>query len=222
MTEHNTDDRIGSSTELTAAASNSLERMTDEELLLEYRMTGGSGVFETLVKRYERELYNYLRRFLNNQVLAEDAFQATFMQVHLKCHLFDSERKVRPWLYTVATNQAIDIQRRNRRHRLVSLDRPNRVQHNELGTLVDVLSGKEGEPANGLEQGERKEWIRQAVAALPEQLRSAVKLVYFRGMKYREAADELEVPVGTVKSRLHSAVKRLGKAWEESQPPANN
>ena len=58
---------------------------TDEELLLEYRVTGRPAVFETLVKRYERELYNYLRRFLNNQVLAEDAFQATFMQVHLKC-----------------------------------------------------------------------------------------------------------------------------------------
>jgi RNA polymerase sigma-70 factor, ECF subfamily len=221
MTEQNTDDRIVSSSAKDGAPVD-LAGMTDEELLLEYRMTGGSAVFETLVKRYERELYNYLRRFLNNQVLAEDAFQATFMQVHLKCHLFDDQRKVRPWLYTVATNQAIDIQRRNRRHRLVSLDRPNRVQHSELGTLVDVLSGKEGEPANGLEQGERKEWIRQAVAALPEQLRSAVKLVYFRGMKYREAADELAVPVGTVKSRLHSAVKRLGKAWEDSQPPANN
>jgi RNA polymerase sigma-70 factor, ECF subfamily len=228
MTEQNTDDRISnSSTKLSTATSTSLTAdalaaMTDEELLLEYRMTGGSAVFETLVKRYERELYNYLRRFLTNQVLAEDAFQATFMQVHLKCQLFDEQRKVRPWLYTVATNQAIDIQRRNRRHRLVSLDRPNRVQHNELGTLVDVLSGKEGEPAIGLETGERKEWIRQAVAALPEQLRSAVKLVYFRGMNYREAADELAVPVGTVKSRLHSAVKRLGKAWEDSQPTQNN
>jgi RNA polymerase sigma-70 factor (ECF subfamily) len=149
--------------------------------------------------------------------LAEDAFQATFMQVHLKCHLYDADRKVRPWLYTVATNQAIDIQRRNRRHRLVSLDRPNRVQHDELGSLVDVLSGRDGEPANDLETGERKEWIRRAVAALPEQLQSAVKLVYFRGMKYREAADELSVPVGTVKSRLHAAVKRLGKAWEDNQ-----
>jgi len=190
---------------------------TDEELLLEYRVTGRAAVFETMVKRYERELYNYLRRFLNNQVLAEDAFQATFMQVHLKCHLYDDSRKVRPWLYTVATNQAIDIQRRNRRHRLVSLDRPNRVQHDELGSLVDVLSGREGEPASDFETGERKEWIRKAVAALPDQLQSAVKLVYFRGMKYREAADELEVPVGTVKSRLHSAVKRLGKAWEDNQ-----
>src|SRR5687767_5084180 len=96
-----------------------IEQMSDEELLLEYRETSTAILFETLVKRYERELYNYLRRFLGSQVLAEDAFQATFIQVHLKCHLYDAERKVRPWLYTVATNQAIDIQRRNRRHRLV-------------------------------------------------------------------------------------------------------
>ncbi len=217
MTEHTTEDRA----KVTVAAAD-LGSWTDEELLIEYRMTGRSAVFETLVKRYERELYNYLRRFLNNQVLAEDAFQATFMQVHLKCHLYDEQRKVRPWLYTVATNQAIDIQRRNKRHRLVSLDRPNRVQNDELGSLVDVLSGRESEPVSDLEQGERKEWVRQAVAALPEQLRSAVKLVYFRGMKYREAADELDVPVGTVKSRLHSAVKRLGKAWEETQVSPEN
>src|SRR4051794_8064079 len=159
-----------------AVSDAELGTWTDEELLLEYRLMGRPAVFETLVKRYERELYNYLRRFLNNQVLAEDAFQATFLQVHLKCHLYDVARKVRPWLYTVATNQAIDIQRRNRRHRLVSLDRPNRIQHDELGSLVDVLSGREGEPASDLETGERKEWIRNAVAALPEQLRSAVKL----------------------------------------------
>jgi len=221
MTQKHTDDHANSnhsvSANHTVTAPVDLTNWTDEELLLEYRMTGRPAVFETLVKRYERELYNYLRRFLNNQALAEDAFQATFMQVHLKCHLYDADRKVRPWLYTVATNQAIDIQRRNRRHRLVSLDRPNRVQHDELGSLVDVLSGRDGEPANDLETGERKEWIRRAVAALPEQLQSAVKLVYFRGMKYREAADELSVPVGTVKSRLHAAVKRLGKAWEDNQ-----
>src|SRR6476469_3756959 len=202
MNTNSTEDRIVPSAMAQASTANlsaTAEQMTDEELLLEYRVTGSAPLFEALVKRYERELYNYLRRFLGSQVMAEDAFQATFVQVHLKCHLYDADRKVRPWLYTVATNQAIDIQRRNRRHRLVSLDRPNRVQHDELGSLVDVLSGREGEPVSDLETGERKEWIRRAVAALPEQLRSAVKLVYFRGMKYREAADELEVPVGTVK-----------------------
>jgi RNA polymerase sigma-70 factor (ECF subfamily) len=222
MTEHYTDDRANKDFSRQVDAPLDIDRMTDEELLLEYRLTSRSRLFETLVKRYERELYNYLRRFLNNQVLAEDAFQATFLQVHLKCHLFDGQRKVRPWLYTVATNQAIDIQRRNRRHKLVSLDRPNRVQHDELGTLIDMLSSREDEPTGGLEQSERKEWVRQAVAALPEQLRSAVRLVYFRGLKYREAADELEVPVGTVKSRLHSAVKRLGEAWHQAHPAAGH
>jgi RNA polymerase sigma-70 factor (ECF subfamily) len=213
MKEHNTEDRARSVASLAVGYGH----MTDEELLKEYCLTASPAVFETLVKRYERELYNYLRRFLNNQVLAEDAFQATFMQVHLKCHLYDADRKVRPWLYTVATNQAIDIQRRNRRHKLVSLDRPNRGQQEDLGTLIDVLSSNEVDPGEGIEQNERREWVRQAVAALPEQLRSAVRLVYFRGMKYREAADELEVPVGTVKSRLHSAVKRLGQAWQDAQ-----
>jgi RNA polymerase sigma-70 factor (ECF subfamily) len=139
------------------------------------------------------------------------------MQVHLKCQLFDGERRVRPWLYTVATNQAIDIQRRNRRHRLVSLDRCSRVEHQEVGSLIDLLRSEEVDPSDQLDQSETKQWVREAVAALPEQLRSAVRLVYFRGLKYREAADELAVPVGTVKSRIHSAVKRLGQAWEQDQ-----
>lgn len=212
MTENHTDDRTKTTVKLSSAE---LGLWTDEDLLIEYRLTGSSAVFETLVKRYERELFNYLRRYLNSQSLAEDAFQATFMQVHLKCGLYDTERKVRPWLYTIAINQAIDIQRRNARHPLVSLDRSNRIEQDQCGGLAEMLSGRESEPSAGVEMGERKEWIRTAVSALPEQLRSAVKLVYFRGLKYREAADRLHVPVGTVKSRLHSAVKRLGEAWND-------
>jgi RNA polymerase sigma-70 factor (ECF subfamily) len=212
MTEYNTEERATLARSLAG-----VDHLTDEQLLVEYRLAGSPAMFEALVKRYERELYSYLRRFLGNSVLAEDAFQATFMQVHLKCELFDGERKVRPWLYTIATNQAIDIQRRNRRHRLVSLDRPNRIEHEEVGTLLDLLGSREADPGARLDQSEKRQWVREAVGALPEQLASAVRLVYFRGLKYREAADELSVPVGTVKSRLHSAVKRLGQAWEEAQ-----
>ncbi len=80
-------------------------------------------MFEELVRRYEKELYGYLRHYLGNAEMAEDVFQQTFLQVHLKCDQFEPGRKVRPWLYTVATNQAIDYQRRNRRHRMSSLNR---------------------------------------------------------------------------------------------------
>src|SRR4051812_4797069 len=87
--------------------------MSDEQLLVAYRSQGEAAAFETLVHRYERELYSYLFRYLGDAAMAEDAFQATFLQVHLKRDQFEEGRKVRPWLYTIATHQSIDAQRRN-------------------------------------------------------------------------------------------------------------
>ncbi len=192
-------------------------RMTDEELLLEYRATGDEEVFAQLVRRYDRELYNYLRRFLGDAAMAEDVFQSTFLQVHLKCDQFEPSRTVRPWLYTIATNQAIDSQRRNRRHRLVSLNQTNRSGKNELGTLLEMVENRDVDPAVHLEEQEQRRWVQQAVCALPEALRSTVLLVYFQGLKYREAAEVLSIPVGTVKSRMHTAILKLNEAWNISR-----
>jgi RNA polymerase sigma-70 factor (ECF subfamily) len=194
-----------------------LAEQTDEGLLLAYRDCGNRQAFADLVHRYERELYSYLRRYLGNAAMAEDAFQATFLQVHLKSHQFEEGRKVRPWLYTIATNQAIDAQRRNRRHRMVSLDRRSGSEAEELGSLLELLTSKESGPVSSLETEERKNWIQQAVAELPASLRTAVTLIYYQGLKYREAADALSVPVGTVKSRLHTAILKLAEAWEATQ-----
>jgi RNA polymerase sigma-70 factor (ECF subfamily) len=196
-----------------------LAQLADEELLLRYQSTQQREAFETLVHRYERELYSYLRRYLGDATLAEDAFQATFLQVHLKMDQFDPERRFRPWLYTIATNQAIDAQRRTKRHRMVSLDRRNQTDtEGDVGSLMQLLVGKEPGAASNLEREERHAWIRQAVDNLPDQLRSALALVYYQGMKYREAADVLGIPVGTVKSRLHAAILKLNEAWHETHP----
>jgi RNA polymerase sigma-70 factor (ECF subfamily) len=199
--------------------------MTDEELLAAYRQAAGGGAagtgrlaFAELVRRYERELYSYLRRYLGDAVQAEDAFQATFLQVHLKCEQFEEGKKVRPWLYTIATNQAIDSQRRNKRHRVMSLDRRNHQNDDEVGTLVDLLVSDEAGPEARLESEERRDWVREAVSHLPPTLLSAVTLIYYQGMKYREAAEILDVPVGTVKSRLHAALLKLHEAWQQAQP----
>ena len=187
----------------------------DEELLLEYRTTEDAAVFTELVSRYQRELFNYLRRFLGDTAKAEDVFQQTFLQVHVKSELFQAGRKFRPWLYTIATNQAIDYQRRNRRHRRLSLDQSQKSSGEEVGSLMEVVASQESGPFAKAESTERAEWIRSAVGNLPDSLQSAVQLVYFRGMKYREAAQVLSVPVGTVKSRLHSALQRLGQTWRD-------
>lgn len=195
---------------------------SDEQLLHAYRKTSDPAVFAELVSRYERELYNYLRRFLGDAALAEDVFQATFLQVHVKRDVFEEARKFRPWLYTIATNQAIDAQRRNRRHRRLSLNQPQQVGAESLGTLVDLVAGAGGDPADAAEHGEHSEWVRGQVEALPEPLKNAVNLVYFKGMKYRDAAKAMSVPVGTVKSRLHSAIQKLAQAWRDWQPASRS
>ncbi|HEX5444628.1 MAG TPA: RNA polymerase sigma factor, partial [Pirellulales bacterium] len=67
------------------------------------------------------------------------------------------------------------------------------------------------------EADERRDWVRQALTRLPPTLLSAVTLIYYQGLKYREAAEVLEVPVGTVKSRLHTAILKLNEAWKHAQ-----
>src|SRR5438874_11629145 len=94
---------------------------SDEDLLTRF-CKGQTEAFGALVRRYERELYGYLRRYLGDANLAEDVFQNTFLQVYLKSGQYEAGRPVRPWLYTIATHQAIDALRRNGRHQAVSLD----------------------------------------------------------------------------------------------------
>ena len=192
---------------------------TDEQLLLEYRKSGHQAVFRELVHRYEQELFSYLRRYLGNAEMAEDAFQATFLQLHLKCDQFDEGRRLRPWLYMIATNKAIDLQRHNKRHKAISL---NSAQSDEqdCGGMIALIPAAEQSPHAELERVEGGEWIFHQLEELPERLRLVVNLVYYQGLTYREAAEALSIPVGTIKSRLHAAITKLTDAWEHSQNQA--
>lgn len=185
---------------------------SDEMLMERFCHTGEERFLEGIIRRYEYELYHYLKRFLGDAQLAEDAFQLTFMQVYLKCSQFEVGRKVRPWLYMVATNQAIDLQRRNKRHRHASLEKTVVGLGEELDgiSLLEILPGEGVSPESQLEKQERSQWVSELVEQLPEPLRQVVVLIYYEGIKYREVAEILQIPVGTVKSRLHTAIKRLG------------
>src|SRR5438477_4708396 len=100
-----------------------LTECSDEELLARFRR-GQREAFGVLVRRYERELFGYLRRYLGDASLADDVFQNTFLQLYTKIGTYERGRPVRPWLYTIATHQAIDALRRNGRHTALSLDEP--------------------------------------------------------------------------------------------------
>jgi RNA polymerase sigma-70 factor (ECF subfamily) len=136
--------------------------------------------------------------------------------VYLKIEQYEVGRPARPWLYAIATNQAIDaLRRRNRR----VADRPAETvsapdEDGEPRPLFELLPAAIDGPPESAERTEERGRVRSAVGNLPEILRHAVILVYFQGLKYQEAAEVLDIPVGTVKSRLHAALMKLTELLE--------
>jgi RNA polymerase sigma-70 factor, ECF subfamily len=196
--------------------SDPLTTCTDEELLERFRR-GQREAFGFLVRRYERELYGYLRRYVGDSELAEDVFQNTFLQLYTKIGKYEAGRPVRPWLYTIATHQAIDAMRRQGRHQILSLDQQREEQADgESNSLAALLETRGPGPLDHAQGQERQQVVRASVERLPDFLRQVVLLAYFQGLKYREIAEILDIPVGTVKSRLHAALVKLQETWAAS------
>ena len=193
-----------------------LTTCSDEDLLTHF-CKGRKEAFGILVRRYERELYGYLRRYVGDGNLADDVFQNTFLQLYTKIGQYEPGRPVRPWLYTIATHQAIDALRRNGRHPVLSLDQQREeLANGDVQSLVAMLQTRGPGPLDAALGEERRQFVRASVDGLPDFLRQVVILAYYQGLKYREIADVLAIPVGTVKSRLHAALIKLQEAWNVS------
>ncbi len=196
--------------------SDALTNCSDEDLLDRFR-NGQAEAFGVLVRRFERELFGYLKRYLGDGNLAEDVFQNTFLQIYVKSGQYETGRPVRPWLYKIATNQAIDALRRNGRHQALSLDQDREEgADGDVQTLLGTLESRAASPPDAAAGAERRDRVRASVDRLPDTLRQVLVLAYYQGLKYREIADVLDIPVGTVKSRLHAALVKLQEAWSAS------
>lgn len=188
---------------------------TDEQLLVAYR-EGDRAAFEDLIGRYRHELLNFLTRFLGSRAAAEDVFQETFLQIHLSADSFDETRTFKPWLFTIAANKARDQHRRQKRRQAASLSAPV-GNHDEGASFVDLLPGNDETPDEPVARAEESARIKAVVEALPSHYREILLLSYFHRMSYQQIAETLAVPLGTVKSRLHSAVATFADQWRIAQ-----
>ena len=185
--------------------------IADEQLFRRFRERHDDQAFAALVYRYERPLFAYLRRLLHSDQLAEDVFQSTFLRIHQKRRSFDVTRRFQPWLYAVATRQAIDALRREKRH---CRKAPQSAGAGLIGdTTLDDMPAADATPVEQVARREERQRVRAAVGRLSAVQQRAVQLIYGEGLAYREAAGVLGVPVGTVKSRVHSAILALGGSW---------
>lgn len=193
-----------------------LEERTDEALLEAHISGDDDSAYEELLGRYADELVPFLTRLTGSRAAAEDVFQETFLQIHQSARTFDLSRRFRPWLYTIAVNKGRDWHRRNARRKAVSLS-ANLGSDEDGSRMADLLSDDGPMPGASLEVSERVEAVKTVVDNLPSHLREILLLSYFQRMTYNQIADALEIPLGTVKSRLHSAVATFGRAWQHHE-----
>ncbi len=186
--------------------------LSDEQLIESYR-NGDRASFTLLVERYHREVFHFLVRFLSDRAAAEDIFQETFLQIHQSAAQFDLQRRFRPWLFTIAANKARDLMRSQSRRPANPLQAAISPHDDGGGQFIDLMASAEQLPSAQLEQAEVQEQVRSAVQTMPEHLREILLLSYFHQFPYKQISEILEIPLGTVKSRLHAAVASFAEAW---------
>jgi RNA polymerase sigma-70 factor (ECF subfamily) len=185
---------------------------TDEELLTAH-IEGDSGAFSELMDRYKNDLLHFLIRFVGSRAAAEDVFQESFLQIHISAETFDSSRRFKPWLFTIAANKGRDWHRKYSKRTVLSLSQD--IGGNGEGTrFIDLMEADQELPDASLLDIEQTNSIRNAVDQLPSHLREILLLSYFQQMSYVQIAESLQIPLGTVKSRLHAAVAAFSQSWQ--------
>jgi len=186
---------------------------SDEELVDRFRQ-GRGDAFEALVTRYRHELFHFLVRFVGNRASAEDIFQEAFLQVHQSIDTFDVTRRFKPWLFTIAANKARDFLRRNNQRQTAALSAKVGGEGGDEREFLDLMQADLPMPQEQIERQELQERVRACAAAMPDHLREILLMAYFHRFPYKEIADMLAIPLGTVKSRLHAAVATFAQMWK--------
>ncbi len=178
-----------------------------DAVLMARVVEGDEDAFAHLVSRYEHGLYNYLVRMVQDEALAADLMQETWLRVFQHAARYDVTRKLNTWLFTIASHCCLDALRMRRRLNQSA----QQVRHAE----ADRAQGP-SDPHDQILAQERLAAVRRAFQTLPEQQRSVFLLRYYHGQSYQEISAILQCPLGTVKSRLHRVVQHLQQtlsAW---------
>ena len=192
-----------------------VKKPTDAELLARFS-EGDETAFRDLVNRYKNGLYAFLKQFLNQQDMVEDAFQETFLQLFTSRDSFDTSRPLRPWLFTIAANKAKDALRKRQRTAAIPIGSIADSQEMTFDDVLNSLISDSTMPYEDLQKSETASLVGQIITDMPENLREILILAYFDKFSYKQMAQILSIPIGTVKSRLHTAVARFAKEWKST------
>lgn len=184
-----------------------LERRDDAALLAALKV-GELAAFAELVGRHQRSLINFFYHLCWDRQASEDCAQEVFLRVYSHLHTYEPQAKFTTFLFRIARNLWIDRMRRAAVHgKPLSLER--RSGGDEAKSLGERVASRAPSPVEILAREEQQAALRRAIDQLSEEQKAVVILSEIEGMKYQDISAILDVPVGTVKSRMHTAMERL-------------
>ena len=183
----------------------------DDHRLIAECLQGRTAAFGELVRRYQDRLYNAVYRLLDNAEDARDVVQEAFLNAYQSLDSFKGEALFFTWLYRIAFNSAISLRRKQK----VSLRLETGARE---GSVIEPLDPSESSrPEFALERAEEGRRIQAALNRLSAEHRAVLILKDIEGLKYEVMADMLEVPIGTIRSRLHRARLELRQVLEQEE-----
>ncbi len=178
--------------------------ISDDELMALCR-DGEREAFETLFGRHAAPVCNFARVMLRNAAAAEEVMQDTFLAVHRAAKRYEPRGRFRAWVMGIARNRCLAR---------IEAERARRAVVGYSGLDIDIIepASPDPDPPELAERDEDARAVRLAIEHLPERQREAIVLYAFEGMAYREIADTLGMPMGTVKTLIHRARASLARA----------
>lgn len=192
---------------------NNLSDKAKEDLLLveQYKVHKDQEALAQLMKRYRDSIYYMILKMVNNHEDAEDLTVEAFTKAFMNLDKYVPNYAFSTWLFRIASNNVIDFLRKKRID-TVSLFEQQDEDGNEI--MVGRISTDEPNPEELFMRSQRAEILRDVLSAITPKYAELIKLRYFKEFSYEEIAEELDMPIGTVKVQLHRAKKMIGSLLE--------
>jgi len=177
-------------------------QIAEDGMLIERARKGDRSAFDDLVYRYETRAYQYAYRLTTNAEEAGDIVADAFIRVYGALPNFKQQSSFSTWLYRIITNCFLDLRKRDKSRPATSLESTLSTEEGEMERQIEDPNAASDEHA---ERNERERLMQEAVALLPEYQRAMITMYHAEGLSYEEIAEALDLPIGTVKSRLNRA-----------------
>lgn len=203
---------------------NERDDQINRESFLDRLKSGEEEAFQILVEEIEERLISFLYRYVRNRTVAEELFQDTMAKVIENIDEFEPRARLTTWIFTIARNAALDHLKSARHKKTTKLGGKGSEEEDNIIYLRELFPIDEPGPTEQVESRERDRLIRELVQGLDPKFRKPVMFRFFEDMKYSKIADQMEIPEGTARYRVHEALKRLSDRWLDllETPPGEN